>query len=92
MIVLHRTLFPFGYYCLNSHNDIKQGGNFCICIVLKCNILPDITLVVPLPVNDIIEGDRLSIGVKIYLLLKLVAETYCPQMVQQLYKMKRKDR
>lgn len=55
---------------------------FC---VFRCNIPPNFTLAVLLPVNDVIERDRLSVGVKIYLLLKLGGEIHCLQMIQQLY-------
>lgn len=46
------------------------------------NIQPNFTLAVLLPVNDVIERDWLSVGVKIYLLLKLVGEIHHLQMMQ----------
>lgn len=57
---------------------------------MKYNTPPYFTLAVLLPVNDVIERDWLPIGVKIYLLLKLVSEIYCLQMMQQLYERKEK--
>ena len=50
--------------------------------VLKNNIPPNFTLAVLLPVNDVIERDWLSVGVKIHLLLKLVGEIHHLQMMQ----------
>lgn len=50
--------------------------------IIKYNIAPNFTLAVLLPVNDVIERDRLSVGVKKKTLLKLVGEIHCLQMMQ----------
>ena len=55
------------------------------------NIQPNFTFAVLLPVNDVIERDWLSVGVKVYLLLKLVGEIHHLQVMQQLYERRKRE-
>lgn len=57
------------------------NGQLCPWV---CNFPPNLPHAVLLPVNDVIQRDRLSIRIKINLLLKLVCEIDCLQMIQQL--------